>query len=161
MFSSVENVYVTNERDVSGRPGRHIFPRRGGRAAQHFLFFFVSLSPFARSAAACPPLTWSACLSPSLSVFVLIDRCAVHPLAIGCRVLVCGVGVARRVAPIDAYLVRQITAAAAVLHLLLGRWEGGATLLVKFMHRHRGALTVDTVISYFGSTRPTCVQYGY
>lgn len=67
---------------------------------------------------------------------------AVHPTA-SRSVVVCGV--ARRAAPIDAYLVRQITAAAAALHLLLGEWAGGVTLLVKFMHGYRGALTVDTV----------------
>lgn len=32
------------------------------------------------------------------------------------------------------------------------------TSLVKFMHGHRRALTVDTVISYFGSTRPSCLR---
>jgi len=36
----------------------------------------------------------------------------------------------------------------------VGRLADGVTLLVKFMHGRRGALTVDTVNSYFGSTPP-------
>lgn len=105
------------------------------RGATLSLFFCLFLFHFARSAAACLTLT------PSI-IAVLCRTCrALHPsasrLAVVCRVV-------RRAAPIDAYQVRQITAA-ATLHLLFGGWAGGVTLLVKFMHGQRGALTVDTV----------------
>lgn len=117
---------------VTGRPGRRVFPgRAGGRGATLSLFCLSAVVSSVRSPVAVDERSFS---SSSCGAPFGVDR----RLSSAC------------VANSDAYLGSRIIDNRTSPVVVLGRAGGVDLLLVKFT---RGALTVDTVISYFGSTR--------